>query len=186
MSNSSIVYSENDEKPIQITNINEINNLQYFIEFNPDYKKSKTTNYTIKFQNLTDTLISVEVSFDNPALTVYNGDLHYNLSFSNYQWKIINASDQINKNYLNNEKSELFANISDPMQSNQTFRVDEFLTFVEYLSIPEDEPPKIQSLSRIFVYMGLENYSRNLNYSFEVHHYKASWNFETDPSYSCG
>jgi len=171
---------------IGINNIYEINYLEYFIEFQPKYNNIKTTNYTIYLNNISEDLIGIHIDYSQPQITGYKENLNYSLKLYLNEWRIVNFSNIGNKEFAENETSELFAEILIPMKTQQLFRVDEFLTFIDFIKIPEDNPPKIHSISRNFEFKGLLNYTRNLKYTFEVYYYYSEWSFYTNPSSSCG
>jgi hypothetical protein len=153
--------------------IDEIETLNYFIEFYPSNRGQVTTNYTLEFSSFgsgPDSNISVFVNYSNPEITYFNADYSYNMTFDNTLFTInsyTNPNPVLNVLLLG-QKSELFANTS-LYESSQQFRIDEYLTF-PYMNTTEYSPIQ-QSTTKTFTYINQMTYNYSLNDNYLVQHY---------------
>ncbi|MHA1820825.1 MAG: hypothetical protein ACTSU2_00820 [Promethearchaeota archaeon] len=157
------------------SNRTEVASLVYLIEFEPSFGNVYATNYSVKIMNGDFKIANYSFDFNDLGLTYAEADYSYNVS---YETNKIFAVNNTNLNgFMVNSHSEIFMNTSNITGQNiQTFRVDEMITFAEYLK-PSGVALPIYPQDLNFNYTGLANYSRNLFNSIDCYKFSAknSW-----------
>ena len=175
---------EGEEEFNMPQNISEFETLEYFLEFSPPYGFQKTTSYQIAIEHEGPSTLMFEVSYADSDLTIHEQDIEYNISLNDdFEW-IINWSSSEQKEYMEREHSEIFANVTSPIPESQTFRVDEFLTYIDYIKT-DRKTPIIETISREFLLVGQEKYSRQLSHEFNTYHFNSTWTFNGPASSGC-
>lgn len=157
-----------------IPSISAINNVSYFIEFDPKHYGRSTTDYLITFEHDVDGL-NLAVKYDNPGMTYKDSNFNYNGSFlDNGTFMIDYVSQSFYSDYMSHQSLELFANTTNP--NDQRWRLDEFLIWQDF--IYDDLRLSVEfSTNRSFTYEGSDQYGRNLVKTFDVHKYKTEFSF---------
>lgn len=154
-------------------NIQDINNVKYFIEFTPKQNGYSIMNYTMAFDyfNISGTpMCNVNITYQNPNLTIFQKNFNYNLSLATDL--IENTSISYYNQNIVGQKTELFCNISN-IGNPQKFRVDETSIFGVYLKTDTTES-QTRNIDTNFDYIGIQQYNWSLNSQFNVYHYATS------------
>ncbi len=167
------------------TNIDQIDLLEYFIEFSPSDNDYSTTNYSLIFEDIEingEKMKNISIYYNNPDLTMNNSNFSYNMSVDSYE--IINVSNSYYEEYLSNHKTEILCNISSSNIGNpQTYRVDETIIFAPYLKTTDNEISGFKEIETEFQYIGEEKYNTKLIFTMDTYHYNAYFSW-TD-TYGC-
>lgn len=163
---------ENTDIPADIQNIN---NVSYFLIFDPQIDGNSTTEYFLNFDHLGGSQTEISVEYENPALS-YTGE-NYNFTgefIANGSFIINSVTDPYLIAHMDYQASEFFANTS--ILDDQRFRIDEFLLWQHYL---DDGYVLIDpySKNRTFEFMGSQTYDKYLNTTFDVYHFQAKFSF---------
>lgn len=176
-------YMTSTEMPVSSAElsytIEEIDSLEYFLEFYPSNLGHVTTNYTLEFSSYgsgIDSNTTVLVYYADPDLTYYGGDISYNMSndITPYIIKSCNSTSLYMNVLFLGQNSELFANTTN-YGSSQQFRIDEFLTF-PYLDTTEYHVNQ-QSITKTFTFVDEILYNYSLGDDYLVQHYYNRYSF---------
>ena len=155
--------------------IDEIESLEYYLEFSPTINDVYVAGYTLNFSSVNVTANVINVTYCDPSITTASEDFSYTLSKES---KIImGTSSIVYEEYYKNHTSELFCNLSN-IGNNQTFRVDEMVTFNQYFKTSA-EPDLIVDHELEFEYIGIEEFGEDEGWltSFTTYHYNSSFSW---------
>ncbi|MCP4760254.1 MAG: hypothetical protein GY870_00635 [archaeon] len=169
----------NAEIPEWPENIDQIDHLEYFLEFTPSYDEFSTTNYSMELENFEyngNKMINISTSYENSDLTYSETNLNYNISLDTL--KINNTSENIYNNSMVGCKTELFCNTTQAkMGFNQSFRIDETLIFARYIKSSDDDNSGFKKIEIEFNYVGIEDYTRNMKNTINSYHYQGNFSW---------
>ncbi|MFX0179641.1 MAG: hypothetical protein ACFE78_05585 [Candidatus Hodarchaeota archaeon] len=154
---------------------NDINYLEYFIDFYPDRNGYSTTKYAIELTKITEgnnTNLKVDIHYNDLDLTSTNDDFFYIISLKTRE--ILDTSDNFYDIYINGTYTELFLDLSN-IGNPQLFRIDENVIFNDYLT--RGLSVGITKITTEFNFLGEVMYNKNLLHNFTTYHYSAvySW-----------
>jgi hypothetical protein len=155
--------------------VDEIQSLEYYLEFTPTINDIYVAGYTLNFSASDEIVNSVGVKYCDPSITTASEDFDYYLYKDSKT--ILGANSTVYDEYFTNHTSELFCNLTN-IGENQTFRVDEMVTFNQYFRTSA-EPDLIEDHELEFEYIGTEDFGPDDKWltSFTTHHYNASFSW---------
>ena len=159
----------------------EIQHIEYYVEFSPELKGYSTTKYAIDleaFEIEGDSVLNVDITYDDLDLTEAGENFNYNILLDSRE--ILEHSNILYGNLIIGTHTELFLDLNK-IGNSQTFRVDETLTFADYLK--KEVYKGINKLDLSFSYIGEKQYSKNLTHTFNTYHYQAYSEWTTQGIY---
>ncbi|MHA2429986.1 MAG: hypothetical protein ACXACC_03020 [Promethearchaeota archaeon] len=160
---------------IWYNDFDDINYLEYFIEFYPNKRGYFTTKYAMELNKITEgenNNLIVDVYYDNLNLTTTNTDFFYVISLNNRQ--ILDTSNNFYDTYLNGTYTELFLNLSN-VGNPQIFRIDENVVFNNYLT--RGFSIALYKITTEFSYIEEMLYAENLLFNFTAYHYSTTYSW---------
>ncbi len=157
--------------------LNDINHLEYSVEFDPAERGYSRTKYAIELNEI------IEGNERNLKVDLYYNDLNLTSTMKNYYYKIslntreiLDTSDDFYDNYSLGTSTELFLNLSN-IGNPQSFRIDENIIFAEYLR--DDLSLGIKKLNLEFNYAGEVIYNKDLLQNITTYHYNVTYSWNT-------
>jgi len=161
--------------------LSEIQHMEYYLEFSPEQKGYSTTKYAIDFEAIEterDTILKVEVKYDDLNLTEAGENYNYKILLDNHEITGPNVWFYIK--YFRDTHTELFLDLTN-IGNSQMFRVDETVIFANYFKI--EVYHGVSKLDLLFNYIGEKQYRNDLTYNFNTYHYQAIYEWVTDGRY---
>jgi hypothetical protein len=155
-----------------LDNFEEVNHLQYYVRFSPSKYDYFATKYGLdleKYNEGGESYLKILLYYEDVRLTLFKDNYSYAISFSSRE--ILETSNKNYNEYLLGTHSEIFLNSSE-FKSSLKIRIDEPMTFSEYLKDYQD--PKSRRSDITFYYVGIEQYNSNLLHNFTTRHYNTS------------
>ncbi|MHA1729805.1 MAG: hypothetical protein ACTSWY_13905 [Promethearchaeota archaeon] len=167
MPNNTLIQAQEDWPD----KIDEIHQLKYIIEFFPHKHDYTDTTYSLELETINENTLNIAVTYEKVDLTEFGKNFDYNVSSVSY--KIYNTSLPEYDIVMIGTYSEIFVNLTEAISGNpQNFRVDELVIFSNYLITEKDD--EIETIEQEFNYIDMEEYSRNLNFTYYTYHYNTS------------
>jgi hypothetical protein len=171
-----MVNAQND---MWINDVNEINHLEYYLEFSPNpLNDYSTTKYGLDITSAGPSEYRIAVSYEDPSITKANDNYEYQVSISSNL--IASVSLNFYKPYITSTHSELFLDLGN-VGNPQIFRVDETVVFADYLK--RGHFKEVRRIDTSFNYIGIESLTDNFLQTFMVYHYDTTYNWISDGIY---
>ncbi|MFW9940127.1 MAG: hypothetical protein ACFFFT_03745 [Candidatus Thorarchaeota archaeon] len=157
--------------------LNDINHLEYSIEFNPQERGYSATKYAIELNKITrgdNDILKVALYYNDLELTSAMKHFSYELSLNTRE--ILDTSNNFYDDYFVGTSTELFLNLSN-IGNPQLFRMDENVIFAEYLK--DDLSLGIKKINIEFNYAGEVALNENFLHNFTTYHYNATYSWNT-------
>ena len=162
-----------------INDVDEINHLEYYLEFSPNpLNDYSTTKYGLDITSAGPSDYRIAVSYEDTSITKGNDNFEYQLSKSSNL--IDSVSLTFYQPYITSTHSELFLDLGN-IGNSQVFRIDETVIFADYLK--RGHFKEVRRIDTQFNYRGMATFTDIFLQSFTVYHYDTIYQWVSDGIY---